>query len=95
MQSVFVTSNFNSSTEVKMFTCSDTCVLLLVPKDKFEINIVLTFIAERDRSGVEGHNSSYRKEINETSGVVHGKMCTLLIPAKELIMYTMAFHIHS
>ena len=43
------------------------------PKHKLVINIVLILIAERDRSGVEGHNSSYRKEINENSSVVHGK----------------------
>ena len=43
------------------------------PKDKLVINIILILIAERDRSGVEGHSSSYRKATNPISSAYKGQ----------------------
>jgi len=59
-QSVLVSPNFNCSTEIQMFTLP-----AVISKDKFVINIVVILIAERDSSTAEGHNSSYRKALNQ------------------------------
>jgi len=63
------------------------------PKDKFEINIVLILIAERDSSAVEGHNSSYRKEIDPSSSADHGQNVYTINLCKRLIASRPSIHI--